>query len=230
VVFVVRPLLFCALYGPVVAGEAGAQFGQGLRQTIDGDYRSGVANMATGFGTEALLIAGVRGLRYRAVPEPVVVKPVSAAGESVAANTAVTGETAATITGKSEHRQFAAERRASGDFDLVNQPIADAAGNPIQVTRRVDLQTGQPVTQSGLQSAVPDAVRYDRNLILDDKPLGRPISKDRQEVIRFIRTYEESQGTLPKTIAIQRYDPATGRPVVTELYKPSDFLPAPRKR
>jgi molecular chaperone DnaK (HSP70) len=155
---------------------------------------------------------------------------VVAGGGRVAANSAVTGESAATITGKSVHRQLAAERRASGDFDLMNQPIVDAAGNPIQVTRRVDLMTGQTVTQSGLQSAVPDAVRYDRNLILDDKPLGRPISKDRQEVIRFIRAYEESQGTLPKTVAIQRYDPATGRPVVTELYKPSDFLPPPRKR
>jgi filamentous hemagglutinin len=55
---------------------------------INGEYRSGVANMATGLGTEALLVTGVRGLRYRAVPDPVVVKPALAAGESVAANSA----------------------------------------------------------------------------------------------------------------------------------------------
>ncbi|WP_315133467.1 hypothetical protein [Achromobacter marplatensis] len=62
-------------------------------------------------------------------------------------------------------------------------------------------------------------------MILDDKPLGRPISKDRQEIIRFIDAYRESTGTQPRTIAIQRYDPKTGLPVVTELYNPNEFMP-----
>ncbi|WP_228029560.1 hypothetical protein, partial [Escherichia marmotae] len=66
------------------------------------------------------------------------------------------------------------------------------------------------------------------DLILDDKPLGRPIAKDRQEIIRFIDAYTQSQGSLPSRIAIQRYSPVTGRPVVTELYGPEDFLPKGR--
>jgi filamentous hemagglutinin len=55
--------------------------------------------------------------------------------------------------------------------------------------------------------------------------LGRPISKDRQEIIRFIKAYEIREGNLPKTIGIQRYDPQTGQPLFTELYTPQNFLP-----
>ena len=91
------------------------------------------------------------------------------------------------------------------------------------VTKRIDLKTGQPVTKSGYQQARPDAVKFDKGLIVDDKPVGRPIAKDRQEIIRFIKAYELSQGKLPNTIVIQRYSPVTKQPVVTELYKPSDF-------
>lgn len=57
-----------------------------------------------------------------------------------AGNGTVVGETVATATGKLVHSRLAAERRASGDFDLVNQPISDAAGNAILVTRCVDLK------------------------------------------------------------------------------------------
>lgn len=32
----------------------------------------------------------------------------------------------------------------------------------------------------------------------------------------------------PDAVAIQRYDPRTGLPVVTELYSPADFLPKKR--
>lgn len=131
----------------------------------------------------------------------------------------VTGETDATATGKEVHARLAEERRASGDFDLVNEPITDAQGNAIEVPKRVNLKTGE-AADDRVQIARPDAVRYKNEMILDDKPMGRPIAKDRQEVIRFIDAYSQSQGKLPAKIAIQRYDPVTGEPVVTELYTP----------
>jgi hypothetical protein len=145
-------------------------------------------------------------------------------GHDAQATKAVTGETASTATGKAVHKQLADERRATGDYDLVNQPLVDAAGTPIQVPHRVDLKTGEPIP-GRTQVAIPDAVKFEKGgIIIDDKPLGRPIAKDRQEMIRFIHAYQDSQGTLPKTIAIQRYD-ASGVPIKTDLYKPSDFLP-----
>lgn len=76
-----------------------------------------------------------------------------------------------------------------------------------------------------LQEAVPDAVSFERKHIVDDKHLGRPIAKDRQEIIRFIKAYEQREGHLPKVIGIKRYDPQTGQQVLTELYSPKDFLP-----
>jgi RHS repeat-associated protein len=139
----------------------------------------------------------------------------------------VTGETTATVTAKTVHAELAAARRASGDFDLVNTPLVDSHGVAIEVPKRVNLTTGTP-SGSAVQVARPDAVRFENKLILDDKPLGRAIAKDRQEIIRFIEAYKRSRGELPSTIAIQRYNPATGQPVVTELYKPSDFLPPPQ--
>lgn len=93
------------------------------------------------------------------------------------------------------------------------------------MTRRVDLSTGEPLPESGCQVSRPDAVQFKNEVIIDDKPLGRPVSKDQQEINRFINAYSESQGGLPRTIAIQRYDPLTGQPVVTELYSPYDFMP-----
>jgi hypothetical protein len=68
-------------------------------------------------------------------------------------------------------------------------------------------------------------VNFERRLILDDKPLGRPIAKDRQEIIRFIKAYQQRDGHLPNVIGITRYDPTTGQQVLTELYSPADFLP-----
>jgi hypothetical protein len=137
----------------------------------------------------------------------------------------VTGETQATALGKQVHATLAAQRHASGDFDLVNQPLANTDGSLIGVARRVNLANGTPISSSGTQVARPDAVNFGKRIILDDKPLGRPISKDRQEIVRFINAYQESQGTLPRTIGIQRYDPITGLPVRTELYTPNDFMP-----
>ncbi len=150
---------------------------------------------------------------------------LSRAAVTKTASRITTGETSATASGKAVHRRLAEERRASGSFDVVNGPIRDKMGNPIRVEKRVNLKTGEPQANSGLQTANPDAARFQPSLILDDKPLGRPIAKDRQEIIRFLRAFEQREGSLPETIAIQRYDPRTGVPVHTELYKPSDFLP-----
>ncbi|TWT29252.1 hypothetical protein Enr8_51150 [Blastopirellula retiformator] len=141
------------------------------------------------------------------------------------APTRVTGETASTATGKSVHKALADARRAGGDFDLVQTAIKDKAGNPILVSKRVNLKTGLPQPGARLQEAIPDAVNFRRKLILDDKPLGRPIAKDRQEIIRFIEAYRRREGHLPDVIGIQRYDPKTGQPILTELYLPNDFLP-----
>jgi hypothetical protein len=138
---------------------------------------------------------------------------------------AKTGETASTATGKSIHKRLADARRATGEFDLVQSPITDQAGKPILVSKRVDLKTGKPKPESPLQEAVPDAVDFRRGLVLDDKPLGRNLARDRQEIIRFIRAYELREGHLPEVIAITRYNPKTGKPVHTEVYAPSDFLP-----
>jgi hypothetical protein len=167
----------------------------------------------------------------RGIIAAAVVSLVGARGMGARASAAesvpITGETLATATGKSIHADLAAARRASGDFDLVNAPLVDANGVAIQVPKRVNLTTGEPL-DARVQIARPDAVRFKNDLILDDKPLGRPIAKDRQEIIRFIDAYTQSQGSLPSRIAIQRYSPVTGRPVVTELYGPEDFLPKGR--
>jgi len=91
--------------------------------------------------------------------------------------------------------------------------------------RRTPLKTGEPKKGTKTQHAQPDAVSYERSEILHDKPAGRPISKDRQEIIRFINAYKAATGKPPEKITIQRYDPKTGAHVATETYKPEDFLP-----
>jgi hypothetical protein len=134
------------------------------------------------------------------------------------------GETTATITGKTTHSKLANGRRISGEFDLVNSSFLYENGTPVQVPKRVDLSTGR-ATDNRVQNVRPDAVNFESDLILDDKPYGRPIAKDRQEIIRFIGAYEIGRGKPPRIIAIQRYDPKTGVPILTELYDPQEFLP-----
>lgn len=137
----------------------------------------------------------------------------------------VTGETASTSLGKKVHKEQADIRRESGLFSIVEQPIVDKLGNPILVPKRVDLKTGEAQPGANLQKAIPDAANFDRRLVVDDKPLGRPIAKDRQEIIRFIEAFRQREGVLPQTIGIQRYDPKTGVPVRTDLHSPNEFLP-----
>ena len=93
----------------------------------------------------------------------------------------------------------------------------------------MNLKTGEPRPKSPLQEAIPDAVRFEKDsIIIDDKPLTRPLFKDRQEIIRFIKAFEKREGRLPKTVAIQRYDPETGQLVRTEIYSAKSFLPKPK--
>lgn len=147
--------------------------------------------------------------------------------QSVRSRQPVSGETPTTRIGREVHAREETWRSESGGFDLVNGPITNRDGTPILVPHRVDLRTGLPQEGTALQEAVPDAVSYKRRLIVDDKPLGRPLAKDRQELIRFIRAYELREGQLPTTIAIQRYDPVTGKVVRTDIHRPEEFLPKP---
>jgi hypothetical protein len=114
------------------------------------------------------------------------------------------GETASTAIGKDIHKRIADARRAGGEFDLVQSAIKDKSGNPILVSKRVDLKTGRPRPGYPLQEAVPDAVNFER---------------------RLIKAYQQRDGHLPNVIGITRYDPTTGQQVLTELYSPADFLP-----
>lgn len=74
----------------------------------------------------------------------------------------MTGETASTVTGKSVHKALADARRAGGDFDLVQTAIKHKAGNPMLVSKRVNLKTGLPQPGAKLQEAIPDAVNFRR--------------------------------------------------------------------
>ena len=139
------------------------------------------------------------------------------------------GETNATRVGKEVHKKLADARRASGEWDEVNERITNADGDPIEVPRKINLKTGEPIG-TDTQATQPDAVSYERGEILDDKPDGRPISKDRQEMIRNIEAYRERTGELPKKITIQRYDPQTGAPAGSESYPPEFFLPKGPKK
>jgi hypothetical protein len=206
---------------------------------------AGASLVAKWAGLAAGGVAGARAARARfeawrsgrAVPAPTIapVETPKTTGEAEAvartqgaeAGTTIdpkSGETVHTRSGRSTHKQLADERRAAGDFDLVNEPIRDAQGKPIEVPTRVDLETGTPVARKGTQTTRPDAVNFERDLILDDKPLTRPISRDRQEIIRFITAYQERTGRMPRYIAITRYD-RSGVPIRTDLYKPETFLP-----
>ncbi|MBC2582912.1 hypothetical protein, partial [Clostridium sp. DJ247] len=133
----------------------------------------------------------------------------------------VTGETNSTKIGKQVHKVKADERRKSGDYDTVNEPLKDKDGNVIEVPKRIDKQ-GRPSKK--YQRAIPDAVQGPpKGNIIDDKPLGRPISKDKQEIHRFIDAYKQKYGEPPKKIIIERYDPKTGESAGREIYDPDYF-------
>jgi len=142
-----------------------------------------------------------------------------------------TGETSSTKMGKKVHKEKADNRRNSGDFngpnDTVNKPFTDKDGNPIEVPKRVG-KDGVPSKKT--QKAIPDAVLGPpKGVIIDDKPEGRPISKDKQEMRRFCDAYEKQHGEPPKEIRIERYDPKTGEHVGTDIYDPSEFKNSPQE-
>lgn len=159
------------------------------------------------------------------VPETPPVKPPAVEPPPPVAEPPVpkSGSTSANRKGTEVHSQRAEARRESGQWDDVDTKIKGSDGKPIEVSKRVDLRTGE--ARGKMMTAEPDAVSYKRGQILDDKPLGRPLSKDRQQIIRYIKAYEEKTGTLPKQILIERYDPVTGQAVRTEIYDPKIFLP-----
>nr|WP_144415314.1 hypothetical protein [Paenibacillus durus] len=133
----------------------------------------------------------------------------------------VTGETNSTKAGKQVHKQKADERRESGEYDTVNEPLKDKDGKIIEVPKRID-KNGEPSRK--YQRAIPDAVQGPpKGNIIDDKPVGRPISKDKQEIRRFIDAYKQKYGEPPKQIIIERYDPKTGTSAGREVYDPDYF-------
>jgi RHS repeat-associated protein len=192
------------MFAPVVAAFASLVRGTSLTNRVEG--RPVVAGEAADGGVRFNDIDG----EFGALNQPARV---------------ITGETESTRIGRQTHAAIASDRRQSGMFDVVNAPITDASGVPILVPKRIDLRTGEPAAGSPLQTANPDAVSYSRSLLIDDKPMGRPLAKDRQEIIRNMEAYRQRQGGYPEKVVIQRYDPNTGQPVVSEIYGPSDFLP-----
>ncbi|MBU3179438.1 hypothetical protein KPL47_24520 [Clostridium estertheticum] len=136
-------------------------------------------------------------------------------------NRNVTGETSSTKTGKQVHKVKADERRKSGDYDTVNEPLKDKNGNNIEVPKRINKQG---IPSKKYQRAIPDAVQGPpKGNIIDDKALGRAISKDKQEIRRFIDAYKVKYGESPKNIIIEIYDPKTGLSAGREIYDPDYF-------
>lgn len=131
------------------------------------------------------------------------------------------GETNSTKVGKQVHRERAEERRKSGEYDTVNEVLKDSEGNIIEVPKRINKE-GKPSKKT--QRVIPDAVQGPpEGNIIDDKPLGRSISKDKQEIRRFIDAYTKKYGQPPKKIRIERYNPETGEPAGEEVYDIDKF-------
>lgn len=149
-------------------------------------------------------------------------KPPEGEGKGKDSDKNITGETSSTKVGKQVHKKKADERRKSGEYDMVNEPFKDKDGNIIEVPKRINAKTGLPSRKK--QKAIPDAVQGPpKGRIIDDKPAGRPISKDKQEIRRFIDAYKQKYGESPKEIVIERYDPKTGDLIEKEKFDPDDF-------
>ena len=128
------------------------------------------------------------------------------------------GETSATAKGKEVHAQKAEARKASGEFSSVNEKLTDANGNVIEVPKNVNKKTKKQ--SGGMQGVIPDAVKGpDKGgIIIDDKPAGRPISKDYQEMRRNAEAYEKKYGVDANEFRIERYNPVTGADAGIERY------------
>lgn len=104
---------------------------------------------------------------------------------------------------------------------MVNESFKDKNGNEIKVAKRVS-KTGQESRKR--QRVILDAVQGPpKGVIVDDKPAGRNIAKDKQELRRYYDAYEEKYGEPPKEFKIERYNPLTGEHAGTETYNPEEF-------
>jgi hypothetical protein len=143
------------------------------------------------------------------------------------------GDTRDTRRGKDVHGKIAQGRRDAGIFDVVDGPIRDSHGRRVEVPYRVDLETGLPRAsrskkpRPAFSAPEPDAVYRDGStgVIIDDKPIGGSLSKYRQQLARQIIAYETAYGEKPTWVAITRYNPRTGKPMYTELYRVEDIAP-----
>ena len=133
------------------------------------------------------------------------------------------GETEDTVIGKDAHAELKEWREKSGEFDYVNQKLKDADGNVILVPHNISRKTGHAGEK--MQGVIPDAIKGPEKggIIYDDKPAGRPISKDFQEIGRNIEAYEKLYGEPPNEVIVVRYDKETLKIVEEKSYSPSDF-------
>ncbi len=133
------------------------------------------------------------------------------------------GETEDTVIGKDAHAELKEWREKSGEFDYVNQKLKDADGNVILVPHNISRKTGHAGEK--MQGVIPDAIKGPEKggIIYDDKPAGRPISKDFQEIGRNIEAYEKLYGEPPDEVIVVRYDKETLKIVEEKSYSPSDF-------
>ena len=104
-------------------------------------------------------------------------------------------------------------------YETINQKLLDNDGNPIKVHRTVDKKSGKKSIIK--QSVAPDAIL--EGYIIDDKPVGRPIAKDYQELGRNVEAYKARFGVDAKGVVIDRYDPKTGANGNIEIYPISMF-------
>ena len=205
-----------------------------------GEYVLNVASITNGIKSIGNITKGLGGIsigNMQVANTNMVVPVLSYSGEAIAgvsdvaslaiaggamysmSNSNNSGETNSTKLGKEIHKKKADKRRESGNYDTVNEKMKDSNGDIIEVPKRRN-KNGIPSKKT--QAAAPDAVQGPpKGKIIDDKPLNRPISKDKQEIRRFIEAYEIKYGEKPKEIV---YDPQTGETVIKESYNVEDFM------
>jgi len=130
--------------------------------------------------------------------------------------------TEAARKGTVKHDLLAIERRLSGEWDVVDKPLIGADGKKVSVPDKFDA-AGNPAPGARLRTPEPDAVSFKREIVLDDKPLGRPPLADRNEILGNIKAFEIATGKPPKLVVIQYYDPDTGEVVKSVLFNPDFF-------
>jgi hypothetical protein len=124
------------------------------------------------------------------------------------------------------HAMRAAERRVSGQWDLVDTFMTRQNGARITLPEEIDMSTGRPLPGTKMVDSKPDAVSFARRMILDDKPAGSNIIVEhRQQMFRYIQAYRDATGQMPRQIVIEFYDTAELTPVETRVFDPMSFVP-----